>query len=561
MTSSDEPSPGDLPLPLEQVLAAVRDAVLVTEAAPLDEPGPRIVYVNAAFTTMTGWAAAEVLGRSPRMLQADGMDQAELGRLRQALDAGEVVRVELRNRRKDGRDFFVELEVSPVHDGAGRLTHFVAVQRETTDRRREQDGLSGRLLRDEHTGLMNRVGLERALAHALAAAADGKEPPTLLLCDVHGLGRINSSLGRACGDVVVQEVARRLTVLAAGQALVARLESGEFALLLPGTRLTGLVSTAERLRRTMLAPVVLPERELVIAVGSGLATASAGSSPESLLREADLALRAAKVQGLGRYEFYDAAMGLAVERRLDIEQDLRTALQHGELLLHHQPIVELSDGRPDHAEALLRWFRNGRVHLGPAEFIPVAEDSGLIVSLGGWTLHQACLEALEWQERAPGLGVAVNLSPRQLADAALLSDVDRALAGGLDPALLTLEVTEGAFLADPEAAAATLHRLRRRGVRLSLDDFGTGYSSLAYLTRLPVDSVKIDKTFVDGVEADVGSRAVVTAVLALAGDLGLDVVAEGIETHGQREALLALGCRLGQGYLFARPAPADQLTT
>lgn len=220
--------------------------------------------MNDAFTAI--WAASEVLVRSPRLLQADDVDQAELTRIRTSLDVGEVVRVEALNPRKDGGTFFVEIEISPLHDADGRLTHFVAVQRETTDRRHSEDGLRGRLLRDESTGLLNLAGLEQALAPALATGR--QEPSTLLLCKIEGLGRINNTLGRASGDAVVREVGRRLTSLAGERTPVARIESGEFALLLPGTTLTGLIATSERLRRAMLAPVDVPERSLVVTVST-----------------------------------------------------------------------------------------------------------------------------------------------------------------------------------------------------------------------------------------------------------------------------------------------------
>ncbi len=541
------------------MLATIEDALLVTESGPLDEPGPRVVYVNEAFTRMTGFTAADMVGRSPRVLQGEQTDRDSLDRLRRALEAQRPVRVELVNYRRDGGKFWVELLVCPVRDDRNVVTHFVSVQRDTTDRKRAEVELAGRLLRDDVTGLLNRAGFVAEIERVLAERRSGSPAPAVVLFDVQGLRQLNYRFGREVGDQVLVEVGRRLRAVAAEDAVVAQLAGGEFALLLRETPAAQVVSLCERVSRALLAPLRLPGAEFALVVNGGVAVDGAGSTAASLLREADVARRAALSAGPGRYEFYEPAMGQLLDRRLDLDLGLRGAVRNGELLLHHQLIVDLRTGVASRAEALLRWDRPGHGLVGPAEFIPVAEETGAIGSIGAWVLKQACRQAADWQVQLPGIGVAVNLSPLQLADPDLLEDVLRALDQGLEPGLLLLEVTEGALVSAPEAASAALRRLRNRGVRVALDDFGTGYSSLAYLARLPVDLIKIDKSFVDGVEHDPVARAVIQAVLTLTGALGLAVVAEGVETQAQRAALLELGCHQAQGFLFARPQPAAGL--
>ena len=542
-----------------QLLDAMRDAVMLTDT-DLDEPGPRITYVNPAFTAMTGWTADEVLGGSPRRLQAREADPEELGRVRAALEAGEGVRFEVLNRRKDGSTFLVEIDVTPLRDADGRVQRFLAVQREVTGRRADVAELQAQALHDDRTGLLNRRGVLRVLRARLEQARrSGSAQPALVLLDVAGLRRINNGLGRDAGDEVVTAVSERIVRAVGSAGVVGRLESGEFVLVTSDGDLPRLVGLCERIKRALVRPVQAGTRTVPVSLGIGLSTGSPDSDAEDLVREADLALRSAKGRGQGQYELYDAAMGRAVARRLDLETELRAALAGDELVLHYQPVVRLDGGALHHCEALLRWFRDGAVVASPAEFVPVAEETGLVVPLGMRAMHSACAAAEAWQDRLPGVGVAVNLSPRQLGDPGLLSEVDRAMDCGLPADLITLEVTESALMDDPRSASATLHALRRRGLHLALDDFGTGYSSLAHLSRLPVDSVKVDKSFVDHLTQDPTSRAVVRAVVAMAGDLDLSVVAEGIETAEQCDAVLSLGVHLGQGYLFSRPVPADDL--
>ncbi len=545
-----DPSTDDLALSADALLDAMHDAVLVTDAR-LDEPGPAILYCNRAFTDQTGWLPEDVLGHSPRMLQAPGIDRSELARVRVALEAGRPVRFEVLNLHKDGSSYWVEIDVTPLHDAAGRLVRFLSVQREVSARRARQDAVRERLLHDERTGLLNRRGVQRVLDAVLARRQPAE--PAVVLADVVGLRRVNTLFGREAGDAVVEATAQRLRAVVGSDGEVGRVESGEFVLVLPDGSLPSVVSVCERVRAASRPPVRVADRPVPAALTLGVTVARPTSTADSLLREADVALRTGKERGPGYYQLYDEALGTAVLRRLRLESELRAALSREELALHLQPVVHLDGGALHHAEALMRWTRGGAPVAGPAEFVPVAEEAGLIGPLGVWALHTACHAAAGWQQALPRVGVAVNLSPRQLADPELLGHVDEALDCGLPVDLVTLEITETAVMDDPQGSLATLQRLRRRGLHLALDDFGTGHSSLALLSRLPVDSVKVDRAFVQSLDADRGSRAVVRAVVALAGDLGLQVVAEGVETPEQCAAVLDLGCDLGQGWLFGRP--------
>jgi EAL domain-containing protein (putative c-di-GMP-specific phosphodiesterase class I) len=321
---------------------------------------------------------------------------------------------------------------------------------------------------------------------------------------------------------------------------------------------------ADRVREAMAEPIQLSEGELVGTVSAGIALATSGpTSPESLLGEADAAMYRAKARGRGRTEVFAPSMRSTAIRRLDIEVDLRRSIGVGDFRVHYQPIVDLTDGRIIGTEALLRWDHPTKGLVGPDQFIPVAEETGLIVPLGGWVLAEACLQVKLFQERDErwsALTMSVNLSAGQINQRGIVELVKSALANsGLRPDYLELEITESALMSDAAAAVKILGMLKDLGVRLSIDDFGTGYSSLSYLKRFPVDVLKIDRSFVDGLGQDPEDSAIVAAVVSLARAMQLDAIAEGVETDIQQAALLELGCARGQGYHFARPLPATNI--
>jgi diguanylate cyclase (GGDEF)-like protein/PAS domain S-box-containing protein len=412
-----------------------------------------------------------------------------------------------------------------------------------------------RAVHDPLTGLPNRDLFADRLELTLARARRGAPRPAVLIADLDQFKLVNDSLGHQAGDELLRGVAPRLAAAVRDTDTVARFGGDEFVVLCDGVSgETQALQLAERLAGTLDEPVYVGGAPVYVSASLGVAVAGRDSDADSLLRDADAALYRAKARGRGRCELFDAPMRAQAMARLELDTGLRSALAEEQLSLHFQPVVDLATGRELAYEALMRWTHPTRGSVSPADFIPIAEESGLIVPLGRWALEEACAcAAALGPVRTP---VSVNLSGRQLAHPGIVGDVAGALErSGLPPERLWLELTETALL----EADAPLQELKKLGVALVLDDFGTGYSSLAYLQRFPLDGLKIDRAFVAEMTEDLRAAALVEAVAAMARSLGLTVVPEGIETEAQREALLALGCRYGQGFLFGRPVPAEAL--
>jgi diguanylate cyclase (GGDEF)-like protein len=408
---------------------------------------------------------------------------------------------------------------------------------------------------DSLTGLPNRALLLDRLDVALARAEREDQPVSVLFLDLDGFKVVNDSLGHVAGDRLLIEVARRLSGCLRRGDTAARIGGDEFAILLGDIGNPDRAPhVAERLIDALAEPITVLGREVFVSASIGIAHAQGDA--ENLLRNADVAMYRAKRSGeAGAYAIFEPSMHAAVVERLELEADLRRAIERDELVLHYQPIVDLAGGQVVGLEALLRWAHPRRGLVTPFEFIPLAEETGLIVDLGRWVLHEACRQAAEWRDdlRTGRPWVSVNLSGLQLLDGSLDAEVAAALAeSGLDPAGLTLEITETVLVQDVAAAVDHLEKLRALGVSIAIDDFGTGYSSLRYIGRFPADVLKIAKPFVDGLHAE-SDAALVRTIIALADSLGLRTVAEGIEDREQHARLSELGCMLGQGYLFARP--------
>ena len=419
-------------------------------------------------------------------------------------------------------------------------------------------------LYDQITGLPNRELLSDRVAHSLSSTRDGGDPIALILLDLARFKAINESLGHAVGDQLLTAVGERLSACLRPGDTAARVGGDEFGIILDGIRgLDEVHRVADRIVESLRAPFTLGDREWFVNASFGIAIAVPGrSDPGDLFREAEVALVQAKRGSGMRYTFFEPAMGAATMERVELEDDLRRALERDELRLHYQPLIDLASDRIVGLEALVRWQHPTRGLVAPLSFIPVAEETGLIIPLGRWVLETACRQAREWMEAFPAsrLVMSVNLSARQFTQPDLVQQVAAILAEtGLPPELLELEITESVMMDQTEAGTRALRALRVLGVKLVLDDFGTGYSSLAYLKHLPLDTIKIDRSFVNGLEADDANLPIVQAVIALAHGLGISVVAEGIETAGQLARLRALGCDRGQGFFYARPMPPADL--
>jgi diguanylate cyclase (GGDEF)-like protein len=420
-------------------------------------------------------------------------------------------------------------------------------------------------LHDSLTGLPNRELFVDRLRHAVARAERTGTPVAVLFCDLDGFKTVNDSLGHRTGDRLLVSVAKRLAGCLRPADTIARLGGDEFAVLLEELRDPGdAARAAQRLLESLSSSFELREREFFITASIGIAAGT--EEAETLLRDADLAMYRAKSRGKGRYAIFEPGMHTAIVERLDLEVDLKGAIERDELMLLYQPIFSLRSGAVAGVEALVRWRHPKRGVVLPEHFVPLAEESGVIRELGRWVLRTACHQGALWRARYPGhpgLQIGVNVSGAQLREPGLVEEVEEALAAAqLDASGLTLEITETALMESFETAIQQLDALKRLGVDLAIDDFGIGYSSLRYLRRLPLDNLKIEKSFVDGIGRSDDEPALLRAIVDLADIFGLTVIAEGIERPEQRERLLELGCDLGQGHLLAEalaPADADAL--
>jgi len=574
---------------LEAVLANVGDAVLITEAEPISPPGPRILHCNAAFTAMTGYAEAELRGRTPRILQPPGVDRAELDRLRLALGQHEAAKAELLNIRKDGTHYWVEISILPVFDDLGACTHWVSIQRDATARHQTEQAAAqardaenrvlqaevaehrrteARLLHaayhDSLTRLRNRAWFMDHLQDVLEQGRAGGTRCAVLFLDLDGFKLVNDGLGHRAGDLLLMEVAARLHACVRRSDILARVGGDEFAVLVVDPDpLDAAVQAAERILAALQPAFVLDRHVAFSSCSIGIAQATASHrEPEALLRDAYVAMYAAKTRAPGSYAVFDAALRMAAVEALALQTDLRHALVRGELHLEYQPVSDPATRRLLRVEALLRWRHPTRGPVPPATFIPLAEEIGLIRDIGRWALHAACAQAAAWSRTHPGLDlhVSVNVSGVELRDPDFFAGLCAVLdATGLPARRLQLDITEGVFLQRPDLAGAVLSAVRAAGVQVALDDFGTGYSSLGHLDRFDVDAIKVDRSLVARMGEERRAMAILDGIVRLGLALNVDVVAEGVETEDQLRTLRVLGCTAVQGYLLARPMPPAEL--
>jgi diguanylate cyclase (GGDEF)-like protein/PAS domain S-box-containing protein len=541
-------------------LGAIIDASPVA-IVELDRSG-RVQLWNPAAERIYGWQPQEVLGRPHPASLESGWPAVQPTAARGQGQA--TARVELRQHRRDGTPIEVELSTAPLQTPSGEPAGMIGVAADITDRKRLAEQLRHQALHDPLTDLANRALFQDRLEHALARLDRHDGLLAVLLLDLDGFKTVNDTLGHQIGDQLLALVAERLRTNVRPADTIARLGGDEFVVLVEdASGPTDAVAATQRLLGALATPISVASRDIQVRASVGIAIATPGAHPSDLVRDADVAMYQAKVEGGSSFRIFDPSMRAAVMDRAELETDLRQALDRDQFRLRYQPIVDLQSGRISGLEALVRWQHPTRGLLAPGSFISLAEETGLLVPIGAWVLHRACQQTRSWQAAIPGyqqLSISVNLSAVQLAQPHLAAQIAQTLATtGLEARHLTLELTESLLIADVDTTAITLAELDRLGVRLAIDDFGTGYSSLAYLRRLPVDVLKIDKAFVDEVASSPDAAALAQAIINLAITFGLTTVAEGIEQLDQLQRLRELGCQHGQGYYFAKPLDDQQL--
>ncbi|MDZ7768552.1 MAG: EAL domain-containing protein [Woeseiaceae bacterium] len=541
-------------------LNCIGDAVVCTDLMT------NITFLNRAAETMTGWSVKEACGRPLADIlntgaATGGDSSATTAELAILEHAAELVPTRCVLVRRNGRKIQIENSVAPLHDQKGNASGAVVVFRDTTTAQAMAQQIAHAADHDWLTDLPNARLLSRRIAKAIKSARRKKSRLAVLFLDLDGFKYINDSLGHSTGDRLLQSVAKRLVGCVRGCDTVSRQGGDEFVVLLTDVqRAEDPAHLAGRLLRSVASVHTVDQQELHVTTSIGVSIfPDDGCNAEALLMNADTAMYQAKENGRHGFQFFKPVMNARAVERQSIEEALRSALERREFSLHYQPKVDLRTGLISGAEALVRWNHPDRGLLLPSTFIPVAEDCGLIVAIGRWVLREACAQARDWADAGfPDIGVAVNVSTIEFRSDSFVPEIFAILEDtGLAPSSLELELTESVFMKHLESAASVLQSLRSSGIQIAVDDFGTGYSCLSYLRKLPVDTLKIDRSFVAQVALGADEAAILTAIISMARHLRLQAIAEGVETREELEFLHLQNCAQAQGYYFSRPVPVS----
>lgn len=553
---------------LQASIQRLNDIVIITDADFSEGKEPRIVFVNDAFERQTGYLKEEVLGKTTRLLYGRQTQRSELLRIRKEVFAGKSVRSELIHYKKNGEPFWLELEIVPVDYFDRGLTHWVSVARDITQRKAAEDKIEHLAFFDALTQLPNRQLLMDRLKFALLQNESADELGGLMFIDLDHFKILNDTVGHSKGDLLLQQVAIRLSACVRLSDTVARLGGDEFVVMLENLGSNAemakarAVSIGEKILVALSEPFDLAGYQHHNTCSIGITFFSRhGEKIGDLLKQADLAMYQAKASGRNALCFFDPAMQALATANAAVNSEVRQGLRDQQFVLYYQPQVG-GNGKMCGVEALVRWTHPQRGLVMPDQFISLAEESGLILQLGEWVLVTACAQLAEWAKRpeTATLNISVNVSVRQFGHPEFVDMVMRTInSSGISAHRLKLELTESLLVTGMEVTIAKMALLKQAGVTLSIDDFGMGYSALSYLKHLPIDQLKIDRTFVKDMLTDPNDAAIARTIIGLAHSLGLDVMAEGVETEAQRELLAQFGCDCYQGYLFSRALPIDQL--
>jgi diguanylate cyclase (GGDEF)-like protein/PAS domain S-box-containing protein len=522
--------------------------------------GPRIAFVNDGFCAIYGRRAEDIIGQTPQIFGIVERQQEIVQSLLEHVFEHRPFEAEATARRANGSEFELDLQLVPIED-AGQLTHWVAFLRDVTVTRHQVSSLRHQAMHDALTGLPNRTYLFEALETAVVNAQAKTTMSALMLMDLDRFKEVNDTFGHHFGDALLKQVAFRLQNQMRTGDVVARLGGDEFAVVLPSTAdAHSTAITARRILNTLEQPFVVEGQVLEVGASIGIALyPEHGSDARTLLRRADVAMYDAKQKQSG-YSFHREDVDVRTADQMSLVVELRRAVEREELELYYQPKLHMRSGLVTRCEVLMRWNHPQRGLLSPAAFIPAAERTGLVRQMTDWLLDRALSQCRKWQDAGAPIHLALNVSAKSLLDQALPGKVQAALdRWEIDARFLKIEITESSIMADPAHALAILSMLQSMGVRLSIDDFGTGYSSLTHLRELPIDEIKIDKSFVMGMTTSDADAAIVRTMIDLGHNLGKQVCAEGVEDEAMWNMLAEMGCDLAQGYWISRPKPAKEL--
>jgi diguanylate cyclase (GGDEF)-like protein/PAS domain S-box-containing protein len=543
----------------EKILNSLGQAVMI-----LDDEF-RVTAVNRAYSALTGYSAKQVLGKAPTFDQAIAKDAALYAELWRCLSSEGRWSGEFWNRRRNKTDYAEQLSISAITDDAGRVHNYAAVINDVTQRKEDEERIRYQANYDALTGLPNRGLFLDRLSQAINNMRRANSKLGLMFIDLDGFKLVNDTLGHDVGDMLLCEAAERLNACVRSGDTVARLGGDEFTVIMPNLvdpRHTPLL--AQRILDELAKPFILNGKEAFVSASIGITIfPDDADDAVGLLKNADTAMYRAKEQGKANYQFYTADLNQEVQERLTIKNGLSKALERDEFVLYYQPKLDVQSDEITSCEALMRWQNDDLGFVSPGRFIPVLEETGQVVEVGAWALRTACRQHVEWREAGlPPMRIAVNLSARQLRELSFVDVVKDIMSEtGVEPDGIEIEITESMLMSDAQRAVVTLRTLSDLGLHIAMDDFGTGYSSLSYLKRFPIDTIKIDRSFVADITTNADDAEIIRTIITMGQTLNRGVVAEGVETQEQFDLLKSYACDVIQGYLISRPLPGDDFTT